>query len=90
VWVTALGVESSVKKVLYVAKGNEVVPMDIQLGSTIDDIFDHLQDLSVEESVLKKHKKFTFIKLETKFIFYIQFFRKVVLVKLRMYNVLEG
>jgi hypothetical protein len=88
VWATALEAESSVKRALYVAKGSEVVPTDIQLGSTTDDIFDRLQDLSMEESV-SKNKKFTFIELETEFIFYVQFFRKVVLVELRKYDVLE-
>jgi hypothetical protein len=88
VWATALEAESSVKRALYVAKGSEVVPTDIQLGSTTDDIFDRLQDLSMEKSV-SKNKKFTFIELETEFIFYVQFFRKVVLVELRKYDVLE-
>lgn len=87
-WATALEAESFVKRALYVAKGSEVVPTDIQLASTTDDIFDRLQDLSIEESA-SKNKKFTFIELETEFIFYIQFFRKVVLVELRKYDVLE-
>lgn len=76
------------KRALYVAKGSEVDPADIQLGSTTDDIFDRLQYQSIEESA-SKNKKFTFIELETEFIFYIQFFRKVVLVELRKYDVLE-
>jgi len=41
-------------------------------------------------SLRLKRKKGTFVKLETKFIFYIYFFRKVVLVELRMHDIPEG
>jgi len=39
---------------------------------------------------LKRKKKKTFIKLEAEIILDIQFFREIVLVELRMYDIPEG
>jgi len=88
---TALEAESSARTVLYVAKDNGVVLTDTQLVSRIGDIFDRLWEGGhVNGCFAIEKKEKTFVKLEAEIILDIQFFREIVLVELRMYDIPEG
>lgn len=87
----ALAVESSERKVWYVAKDNEGVPKGTPQASKLVDIFAHLDSIRIRGGTnLDWEKSYTFVEFHTQVNLDMYFCRKVILMKLGMYYISES